>query len=143
MELRLWLKALHLIFMVAWFAGLFYAFRLFVYHAENRDEPAATAVLKLMARRLYRAIMTPAMIATLLFGVAMLVATPDFLRQPWLHAKLLLVLGLVGYHLFVGRVRRRFERDDVFLTPRQCRLLNEVPTLFLIATVLLAVLRPF
>lgn len=140
--MHLWLKAGHLIFMVAWFAGLFYMFRLFVYHAENRDSPETAAVLKTMAARLYRVITTPAMIATWAFGLAMLALTPGLLREPWLHAKLVLVLGLSGYHGYLGRVRRRFAADDVYLTPRQCRLRNEISTLFLIAIMLIAVLRP-
>jgi putative membrane protein len=140
--MHLWLKAFHLIAMVAWFAALFYMFRLFVYHAENRDEPETAAVLKTMAERLYRIIGTPAMVATWVFGLAMLVSMPSFLRAPWLHAKLLLVVGLTGYHFYLGYVRRRFAADDVFLTSRQCRMRNEIPTLFLIGIVLLAVLRP-
>jgi putative membrane protein len=140
----LWLKALHLISMVAWFAGMFYVGRLFVYHAENRENPEVTAVLKSMANRVYR-ITTPGMIATWLFGLAMIAAASAplaLLTQPWLIAKLVLVLAFSGYHGYVGGVRRRFEADDVFLTARQCRVRNEITTLFLIAIVLLAVLRP-
>jgi putative membrane protein len=140
--MHLWLKALHLIAMVAWFAGLFYMFRLFVYHAENRDEPKIVALLTVMERRLYRAITTPAMIATAIFGLAMIAWTPGLLRLHWLQAKIALVAGLIVYHLHVGRVRRRFEAGDVYLTSAQCRIRNEIPTLFLIAIVLLAVLRP-
>ena len=139
----LWLKAFHLIFMVAWFAGMFYIFRLFVYHAENRNNPDITALMKVMAGRLYRVIMTPAMIATWVFGIGMLVANPSVLKAPWLWLKLVLVLGFSAYHGYVGTVRRRFEADDVFLSPRECRIRNEIPTLFLIAIILLAVLRPF
>ena len=138
----LWLKAFHLIFMVAWFAGLFYMFRLFVYHAENRNNPDITGLMKVMAQRLYRTITTPAMLATWLLGLGMLAVTPELLSAPWLWAKLLLVLGLSGFHGFIGRVRRRFADDDIFLTSRQCRMLNEVPSLFLIAIILLAVLKP-
>ena len=140
--MHLWLKAGHLIAMVAWFAGMFYMFRLFVYHAENRDHPETAQVLKHMAERLYHVINTPAMLATWLFGGAMLILTPGYLSHPWLIAKLLLVLGLSGYHGYLGKVRRRFAADDVYLTSRQCRIRNEVPTIFLIAIVLLAVLRP-
>jgi putative membrane protein len=141
----LWLKALHLISMVAWFAGMFYVGGLLVCHAENRENPDVTAVLKSMASRVYRMITTPGMIATWLFGLAMVAAASAplaLLAQPWLIAKLLLVLGFSGYHGYVGRARRRFEADDVFLTSRQCRIRNGIPTLFLIAIVLLAVLRP-
>jgi putative membrane protein len=140
--MQLWLKAFHLVAMVAWFAALFYMFRLFVYHAENRDEPETAAVLKTMAERLYRIIGTPAMVATWVFGLAMLVNMPSFLRAPWLHAKLLLVVGLTGYHFYLGYVKRRFAANDIYLTSRQCRMRNEIPTLFLVGIVLLAVLRP-
>ncbi len=138
----LWLKALHLIAVVAMFAGLFYMFRLFVYHAENVGKPEVTDVLKSMALRLYRVITTPALIATFVFGLGMIALQPAYLSLGWFQAKLVLVLGLAGYHGYVGRVRRRFAADDVYLTSRQCRLRNEIPTLFLIAIVLLAVLRP-
>ncbi len=138
----LWLKALHLIAVVAWFAGLFYMFRLFVYHAENAEKPEVTDVLKSMAWRLYRVITTPALIATFVFGLGMIALHPAYLNLGWFQAKLALVLGLAGYHGYVGRVRRRFAADDVYLTSRQCRVRNEIPTLFLIAIVLLAVLRP-
>ena len=138
----LWLKALHLIAVVAWFAGLFYMFRLFVYHSENTGKPEVTDVLKSMAWRLYRVITTPALIATFVFGLGMIALNPAYLSLGWFQAKLVLVLGLAGYHGYVGSVRRRFAADDVYLTSRQCRIRNEIPTLFLIAIVLLAVLRP-
>ena len=137
-----WLKAFHLISMVAWFAGMFYMFRLFVYQAENQDKPEVTAVLKVMAFRLYRVITTPGMVLTWIFGLSLLALNPQLLRSPWLIAKLVLLLGLSGYHGYVGVIRRRFANDDICLTPRQCRMRNEVPTLFLISIVLLAVLRP-
>lgn len=140
--LHLWLKAFHLIAMVAWFAGLFYIFRLFVYHVESRDQPETTAVLKVMAEKLWRIIMRPAVIATWVFGLAMIANHPSLLDASWLRVKLLLLVGLTGYHVWIGRVRARFEADDLFLSSRQCRMLNEVPTLFLISIVLLAVLRP-
>jgi putative membrane protein len=141
----LWLKALHLISMVAWIGGLFYLFRLFAYQADNRDNPDVAAALKLLAERLYRTITTPGMIATWLFGLAMLASAPASLglwTQPWLIAKLILVLGLSGYHGYAGRARRRFGADDVFLTSHQCRVRSGILTLLLVAVVLLAVLRP-
>ncbi len=138
----LWLKAFHLIAMVAWFAGMFYMFRLFVNQVEHRDEPDTTAALKDMAERLYRIIITPAMVATFVFGLSMIALHPELLRARWMIAKLVLVLGLAGYHGYVGRVRRRFAADDLYLTSLQCRVRNEVPSAFLIAIVLLAVLRP-
>ncbi len=138
----LWLKALHLMALVAWFAGLFYMFRLFVNRVENAEDPRVSAVLQGMAERLYRIITIPAMWATLVFGLSMLVFNPGYLTQTWVLLKLLLVAGLVGYHVYVGRVLRRFAAGDLYLTSRQCRIRNEVPTLFLVSIVLLAVFRP-
>lgn len=138
----LWLKAGHLIFMVAWFGGLFYMGRILVYHAENAGRSEMTDLLKLMARRSQRGIATPAMLGTLAFGIAMLATRPEYLGQGWLQIKLAFVIGLVLYHLYMARVRERFARDDVFLTPTQCRVRNELPLLALIPVVLLAVLRP-
>jgi putative membrane protein len=141
-DVLLWLKAGHLIALVAWFAGLFYMFRLFVNRVENADHPEVSAVLQRMAERLYRIITTPAMWATLAFGVSMLVANPGYLGLLWIQLKLPLVAMLVGYHVYVGRVLKRFGADDLYLSSRQCRIRNEIPTPLLIAIVLLAVLRP-
>lgn len=138
-----WLKALHLIAMVAWFAGLFYMFRLFVYHAENQNKVDVVNVLKVMESRLLRIITIPAMIVTVVFGLAMLYYNPGYLKYIWIHIKLLCVLLLIIYTMFILYVMRRFHQGDVFLTSKQCRFLNEVPTLLLIAIILLAVLRPF
>ena len=143
MRLLLWLKAGHLIFMIAWFGGLFYMGRILVYHAENAGRAEMTDLLKLMARRSYRGIATPAMVGTLVFGLAMLATQPEYLGYRWLRLKLCFVIGLVLYHLYMARVRERFARDDVFLSPTQCRVRNELPLLALIPVVLLAVLRPF
>lgn len=138
----LWLKAIHLIMMVAWFAGLFYMFRLLVYQAENHDKPETLNVLVIMAERLYRIITFPAMIATLIAAFSMLLLQPALFSLLWLQLKLLLVSALVAYTLYVGQARRRFSQDDFFLTPKQCRLRNEIPTVLLAGIVLLAVLRP-
>ena len=139
--LYLTFKALHLIAVVAWFAGLFYLFRLFVYHAENRDKEAVTAVLKVMARKLYRIITVPAMCAAFVFGLAMVVLNPALLQQGWLHLKLGLVLLLAAYTGFIGYTRRQFERDRIIFSSKQCRIWNEVPTLFLVAIIFVAVFR--
>jgi len=133
------LKALHLIFMVAWFAGLFYMFRLFVYHAENQGKPEVTAVLKVMARRLYKIITVPAMVLTFVFGFAMVALNTALFSQGWFHVKLTLVILLAGYTGFVGATRRKFAADNISLSPRACRIWNEVPTLFLIAVIFLMV----
>lgn len=134
-------KALHLIAMVTWFAGLFYMFRLFVYHTENAEDAGCVRMLKTMERKLYKIITVPGMVATFVFGFSMLAMQPGLFKQPWLHIKLTLLLCLAGYTGFVGKTRRRFENDDVYLTSRQCRLLNEVPTLFLVSIVFIAVFR--
>ena len=139
----LWLKAGHLISMVAWFGGLFYMGRILVYHAENVGRTEMTDLLKLMARRCQRGISTPAMLGTLGFGLSMLALRPDYLGAGWLRLKLGFVVALVLYHLYMARVRERFARDDVFLSSTQCRVRNELPLLALIPVVLLAVLRPF
>lgn len=136
-------KALHLIGIVTWFAGLFYIFRLYVYHVENSDKRAVTQVLEVMERRLYRAITTPAMIFTVLMGVILLLQNPGVMRSGWFTLKALCLLPLFGYHFFAGHVRKRFLAGDFFLSSRQCRLINEVPTLVLIIVVPLAVIKPF
>lgn len=135
-------KALHLIAMVAWFVGLFYLFRLFVYHAENHHSPHTCQTLTIMAEKLSRIIMGPARLVTWGAGLAMLWLQPGYLQQGWLQAKLAIVLALSGYHDYSQKIRKRFAAGDVCLSSRQCRWLNEVPTLALIAIVVLAVFRP-
>jgi putative membrane protein len=140
----LWLKALHLVFMVSWFAGLFYLPRLFVYHALTTDE-VGNARFKVMERKLYRGIMWPAAILTALSGLA-LIAQHDaawWNASHWLHLKLALVACLFGYHVYLGHLLTLFAHDanphgDVFY-----RWLNEVPVVVLLGVVLLAVLKPF
>src|SRR5688572_32612547 len=100
----LWVKALHIIFMVTWFAGLFYLPRLFVYHAETQDEISLTR-FKLMEKRLYYGIMTPGAVLTILFGLwTMSFAFTAYLKMPWLHLKLACVVLLLFYHLYLGKI---------------------------------------
>ena len=134
-------KSLHLIAMVAWFAGLFYMFRLFVYHVENIGKPDAVNMLKTMERKLYYYITTPAMAATVLFGTSLLVTTSYNMGQKWFMIKFIMLIGLISYHFFIGYTLKRFKNDDIFLTSKQCRLLNEVPTLFLVGIIFVAVYR--
>lgn len=138
-----WFKALHIIAMVAWFAGLFYMFRLYVYHSENKDNLDITNLLKVMERRLYRYITIPAMIATWIFGLVMLTMNTGYFTFGWVHAKLTLVVGLTVYTFYIGSVLKKFANDNVYLTSKQCRVRNEIPTLFLILIVVLATIRPF
>lgn len=140
----LWLKSFHIIFMVTWFAGLFYLPRLFVYHAESTDSISRER-FKVMERKLYFAIMTPGAWITFLFGAWMLYQLGlDWLRHShWLHAKLVLVALLAGYHWYLGRLLRDFAADRNSHGHVFYRWLNEFPALILIAVVLLAVLKPF
>lgn len=137
-----WFKALHLIFMVAWFAGIFYLPRLFVYHAESL-EPKVHAQLKIMERRLLMFV-TPFMVLTLLFGFGMLyIYGLEWLRlSTWMHIKLLLVLLLVLYHLYCFVLLKQFKNDVIERSGRWFRWFNEVPVLMLFAIILLAVLKP-
>lgn len=139
----IWLKALHLISMVAWFAGLFYLPRLFVYHAEATDA-VGIARFKIMERRLYRGIMTPAMLATLIFGGSMLyLGWPLYKTMGWLHLKLLLIVLLIGYHHVCGALLKKFARDANAHSSKYYRWFNEIPTVLLVGIVVLAVIRPF
>lgn len=139
----LWLKAFHIIAMVAWFAGLFYLPRLYVYHAEASDA-LSIARFKVMERRLYFAITWPAGILTTILGLVMLIwLWPYYKTQGWMHAKLALVLLLWAYHLYLGSLRRDFAEDRSTKNALFYRVINEIPTLFLIAIVLLVVIKPF
>jgi putative membrane protein len=136
----LWIKALHVVFVVTWFAGLFYLPRLFIYHAESSD-PAVRTQLKVMERRLLGITHIGGALA-LVFGVWTLALAPAYLQQGWLHAKLALVLGLVGYHIYLVRLTRQFAQDRIARSSRWLRVFNEVPALLLIAIVILAVVKP-
>jgi putative membrane protein len=141
-----WTKALHVLSMVAWMAGLFYLPRIFVYHAERAGSPGELSeTFKLMERRLLRAIMNPAMIATWLFGLALL-ATPgivDWTRDLWIYPKLAAVAGLTWFHHWLSLRRKEFDRDANMRSGGSYRIMNEVPTLLLIVIVVMAVVRPF
>lgn len=136
----LWLKAFHVIAVVTWFAGLFYLPRLFVYHAETKDSIGAER-FRIMEGRLF-AIMTIGAVAALMFGIAMLVAAPAYLTLGWMHAKLTLVALLIVYHLYCFKFTRDFARERNAHTARWYRGFNEVPSLLLIAIVILAVVKP-
>jgi putative membrane protein len=135
------LKALHLIAMVCWFAGLFYLPRLFVYHAMSEDQ-ASRERFHIMERKLYRGIMTPAMLATLLFGSGMLLQQPAYLHATWMQVKLALVLCLVIYHHACGVYIHKLQNNTHAHSHVYFRWFNEVPVIFLVAIILLAVFRP-
>lgn len=141
--LMLWIKALHIVAMVSWFAGLFYLPRLFVYHSQSNDQTSLERFCT-MERKLYRGIMWPAMVVTLGLGIWLVSFNSDYyLRQGWLHAKLLLVAVLVGYHLFCGALLKRFARGDNARGHVFYRWFNEFPVLLLPAIVILVVVKPF
>lgn len=137
----LWLKAFHIVFVVTWFAGLFYLPRLFVYHAATSDAPGVER-FKIMERRLF-ALMTAGATLTVVFGTATLMMAPGFLQSGWMHAKLTLVAGLVGYHAWCYRILLDFRHGRNRRSERWYRGFNEVPTVFLIGIVLLVVVKPF
>lgn len=139
----LWLKALHLIFMVTWFAGLFYLPRLFVYHAMSEDDISHQR-FKVMESKLYFGIMTPGMVFTLIFGVWMLFdyAWMLYAHSVWLHLKLLPLALLVIYHLICGKYLLDFKHDRNKHSHVFFRWINEIPVIFLFGIVILAVLKP-
>jgi len=140
----LWLKALHLIFMVTWFAGLFYLPRLYVYHAMSSDE-ISNERFKVMERKLFFGIMTPGMIVTFIFGIWMLAdyAWGLYSATGWLHAKLALLALMLVYHYFCGVWLSDFKHDRNQHSHVFYRWMNEVPVLFLVGIVILAVVKPF
>lgn len=138
----LWILAFHMIAVVCWFAGLFYLPRLFVYHANATDDISLER-FKLMERRLYYGIMTPAAIATIIFGLWLLHYNLHFyLHAGWMIAKLILVVFLVLYHISCGYFLKQFALNQNCYTHKFYRFFNEIPTLLLIAIVLLVVIQP-
>lgn len=142
----LWFKAFHLVGIVVWFAGLFYLVRLFVYHAEADEQPEpARTILKqqyqIMEKRLYNLITTPGMVLTVVMAIGMLIVSPALLHETWLHAKLTLVVLLIGYHHVCGRWMKRLAAGESKWSGQRFRWLNEVPTILLVLIVLLAVFK--
>ena len=143
MTMYLWLKALHIIFVVTWFAGLFYMPRLFVYHSGATDQISRER-FKVMERKLFRIIMNPSMVLTLVFGVWLLVESwQAFSGQIWLWLKIVLVVLLIGYHHYCLRIIKAFAQDRVLHSERFFRIFNELPSLVLVGAVILVVVKPF
>ncbi|MGF1641685.1 MAG: protoporphyrinogen oxidase HemJ [Rhodospirillales bacterium] len=139
-----WLKALHIISVIAWMAGLLYLPRLFVYHTRQLPGSEASETFKIMERRLLLAIMNPAMGASFLFGFWLMWELGQAaLTMGWLHAKLLCLLGLAGLHGLMARWRRDFAEDRNRHSERFYRVVNEAPTVLMIGVVILAVVKPF
>jgi putative membrane protein len=140
------IKSLHIIFVVTWFAGLFYMFRLFVYHAEaaRKTEPARSILIdqyRLMEKRLWYGITWPSCILTLILGIWLLTILPEYLKEPWMHIKLFLVALLLVYQFYGQRVIKKIQDDPMRFTSIKMRLMNEVPTLILFAVVFLVVMK--
>ncbi|WGH75731.1 CopD family protein [Tenacibaculum tangerinum] len=142
----LYVKALHIIFVVTWFAGLFYIGRLFIYHveAEKKDEPAKNILqtqYKLMSKRLWYIITWPSLFLASFFAFWMLWKNPIYIEMPWMLVKLAFVLALYFYHAFCHKIYKELQRDEIKYTSNKLRLFNEIPTVILFAGVFLAVLK--
>jgi protoporphyrinogen IX oxidase len=139
-----WLKALHLIAVIAWMAGMLYLPRLYVYHCAAEPGSPQSETFKVMERRLLRAIINPAMIATFVFGGLLLwLLSPGIWSQGWIWVKLAMLFGMGAMHGLFARWRREFEADEPRRPARVYRIANEVPTLLLIVIVVMAVVKPF
>ncbi len=142
----LWFKAFHLIGIVVWFAGLFYLVRLFVYHAEAKEQPQPVRGIlekqyELMEKRLYNIITTPGAIVTVAMAIGLIYTEPEILKSGWLHIKLGLVVLLLAYHHYCGRIMKEFAKGECNWSGQKFRAFNEAPTVLLVAIVLLAVFK--
>lgn len=137
-------KALHLLSLISWMAGMLYLPRLFVYHVDAEVGGVQSETFKVMERRLLKAIMTPAMLATWIFGIWLLsFGTVDMGSDIWFHIKLTLVIVMTVIHMMVAKWRKDFEADRNTRTARFYRIMNEVPAVLMVAIVLLVVVKPF
>lgn len=139
----LWVKAFHIIAVIAWMAGLLYLPRLYVYHAMVEKDSARAQIFALMERRLLKAIMNPAMIITFVLGIWMVLLNPGLISEGWFHAKVVLVFGLAGVHGKFAVMRKGLETGENVKSDRYYRIWNEVPTVLMIAIVILVVVQPF
>lgn len=139
-----WLRALHIIAVISWMAGMLYLPRLFVYHVDAKKGSAQSQTFKIMERRLLKFIMNPAMGASWLFGLVMLYANPGMLQGGgWMHLKLLCVVLMSAAHGVLSKHVRVFSNDENVKSAKYFRILNEVPTLLMIVIVIMAVVQPF
>lgn len=142
MDWYLLLKTLHVVSVIAWMAGLLYLPRLFVYHCEAEAGSAQSETFKVMERRLLRAIMNPAMIASWIFGLATAWVGHLF-TDGWFHVKIILVLALTGAHMAMAKWRREFAEDRNTRPQKFYRIANEIPTILMIVIVILVIFKPF
>ena len=136
-----WIKALHIISVIAWMAGLLYLPRLYVYHAMVEAASVRAETFKLMERRLLKAIMNPAMIASWGFGVAMLYMNPALFGEIWMTIKIACVLGMTASHMVFAKMRKELEKD-IARSDKAYRVWNEAPTILMIIIVIMAVVEP-
>ena len=144
-DLYPWIKALHVMSIISWMAGLLYLPRLFVYHSQETGKNLVTEKFKVMERRLYKAIMNPAMISSWFFGL-LLLFTPgiiDFSTDYWFHVKLLSVILMSLIHLYLGFIIKKFANEANDKNHKYYRILNEIPTLLMIIIVIMVIVRPF
>jgi putative membrane protein len=141
-DLYSWLKALHVISIIAWMAGLLYLPRLYVYHCQAPVGSAQSEMLKTMERRLLRAIMNPAMIVAWILGLWLAYESLAY-TQPWFHAKALLVVLMTGSHMAMAKWRKAFEADKNTNSEKFYRVANEIPTVLMIVIVILVIVKPF
>jgi len=139
----LWIKSFHLIAVISWMAAMLYLPRLYVYHVDAEKGSQQSETFKIMEFRLLRYIATPAMLATWVLGGLMLYANPDLMAQGWIHFKILLVFLLTGFHGACARWMKKFARNENTKSQKFFRIANEIPTIFLIIIVILAVVKPF
>ena len=143
MSFYLTLKALHLIAVISWMAGLLYLPRIFVYHTENAREKQISEVFKIMEFKLYNYIMMPAMILSWVFGLILIGSIGfDQLHSTWLVIKFILVVVLTTYHFFLGNCLNKFKRDENKYSSRFFRIFNEIPTILLILIVFIVIFKP-
>jgi len=136
------IKALHILSVISWMVGLLYLPRLFVYHAESEIGTVRTETFKVMERRLFKAIMTPAMIASFIFGIWMIVINHGLIFETWFHVKIAAVLAMAACHGKFSKMRRLLENDIQPSSSKAYRIWNEVPTLLMIIIVFMSVLKP-
>lgn len=140
--MELWLKALHVIAVIAWMAGMLYLPRLYVYHSRAAKGSELSETLKVMERRLLKAIINPAMIAVWILGLTLAWQQQQF-AEPWLHTKFLLVILLTGIHVFLAKLRKDFEADRNTRSERFYTIINEVPAVLMAGIVILVIVKPF
>jgi putative membrane protein len=143
LDYYLWIKSFHIIAVISWMVAMLYLPRLFVYHTQVDVGSDQSELFKIMEHRLMRYICNPAMIVAFIFGIMLFVANPDLFSQGWVHVKLTCLFLLFGFHGMMSKWRKNFAADKNVKSTKFYRVANEVPTLFMIAIVILAVVKPF